>query len=598
MKNLLPLVAAFALLVPLQFTAAQTAPPASRAGSAVGTTTASTNAPRLGSITGRVVSDDGQPLAGIRVSVSTSDANAVSQSTQAVLTDGEGHFRADGLRPAAYQVTAYAPAYVTPPLPGGEPTYYRIGETVTLTLRKGGVITGKVTDALGEPAVGVAVNPVLVRDERGHKALAMTSVPGFVTDDRGIYRLYGLTPGVYVVRVSGDPSFGGRTAVDGDVPTYHPSATADDAAEVAVGVGEEITGVDIRHRGERGHVVSGRVTGLNSEDARTSPTGMVEVVTITLARMPGGVPVGSAFVVVRESRRGFSFRGLPDGEYELVARLGFPGKDGSASAPRRVTVKGGDVTGVELTLAPLGSVAGRFTLEPRGESGQKGECAARESALAETTVVARRDEAGRKTTDDDELRWWYPRLRGGSVGEDGEFVLRNLSAGHYRLVPQLPSEGWYVRAVVMTAANKTLTDVGRGGLALKAGEKVTGLRVTIAEGAAGLKGKVAAAEGARLPARLRVHLIPAEREAADDMLRYAEVSASGDAFAFAHVAPGRYWLLARPEEDTDGKPPRPAAWDAAARAKLRREAEAANVAVELKPCGRVSDFALRYAQGK
>jgi hypothetical protein len=346
-KRSLPFFAAFAVLLPLHPAAAQPAPAA---------------ASHLGSITGRVVSDDGQPLVGVRVSVSAFDANAVNRSTQAALTDGEGNFRTDGLRPAAYQVTAYTPGYVTPRPPGGEPTYHRLGETVTLTLRKGGVITGKVTDALGEPVVGVAVNPVLVRDEGGRKALAMTSVPGFMTDDRGLYRLYGLTPGVYVVRVSGDPSFGGRTAADGDIATYHPSATADDAAEVAVGAGEEITGVDIRHRGERGHVVSGKVVGLNSEGVQTSPTGMVEAVTINLARMPGGVPVGSTFVVVRESRRGFSFRGLPDGEYELVARLGFPGKDGSVSAPRRVTVRGGDVTGVELVLAPLGSVAGRFAL--------------------------------------------------------------------------------------------------------------------------------------------------------------------------------------------------------------------------------------------
>ena len=38
---------------------------------------------------------------------------------------------------------------------------------------------------------------------------------------------------------------------------------------------------------------------------------------------------------------------------------------------------------------------------------------------------------------------------------------------------------------------------------------------------------------------------------------------------------------------------RPIAWDAASRAKLRREAEAANTIVELKPCQQVVDYELK-----
>jgi hypothetical protein len=37
-----------------------------------------------------------------------------------------------------------------------------------------------------------------------------------------------------------------------------------------------------------------------------------------------------------------------------------------------------------------------------------------------------------------------------------------------------------------------------------------------------------------------------------------------------------------------------AAWDAAARAKLRREAMAAKNEIELQPCGRVKDYALKW----
>jgi hypothetical protein len=63
-------------------------------------------------------------------------------------------------------------------------------------------------------------------------------------------------------------------------------------------------------------------------------------------------------------------------------------------------------------------------------------------------------------------------------------------------------------------------------------------------------------------------------------------------------ASGKYWLLARPIPDSEpnDKPARPPAWDASERAKLRLEAEAANVVIELKPCQRVSDYIFHYGK--
>lgn len=50
----------------------------------------------------------------------------------------------------------------------------------------------------------------------------------------------------------------------------------------------------------------------------------------------------------------------------------------------------------------------------------------------------------------------------------------------------------------------------RAGLTVKSGDKLIGLRLTIASGAAMLKGKITVAENTKLPTRLHVHLIPAE----------------------------------------------------------------------------------------
>lgn len=126
--------------------------------------------------------------------------------------------------------------------------------------------------------------------------------------------------------------------------------------------------------------------------------------------------------------------------------------------------------------------------------------------------------------------------------------------------------------------------------------------MVITEGAASLNGRVVPAnEGSALPSRLRVHLIPAEVSAADDVLRYAETMVRGDgAFEFKHIAPGKYLLHTRqaPEKEANDDQDRPLAWDAAERMKLRREAEAAKNEIELKVCGRVKDHKLIHESAR
>ena len=122
--------------------------------------------------------------------------------------------------------------------------------------------------------------------------------------------------------------------------------------------------------------------------------------------------------------------------------------------------------------------------------------------------------------------------------------------------------------------------------------------VTFAEGAASLRGKVAPEnEAARLPSRLRLHLIPADPKSAEDVLRYSETMIRSEgAFAFNNIAPGKYRLLTRvvPDDESIDRSPLPAAWDAKERANLRKEAVAMNFEVELKPCQRLMDQVVKF----
>jgi hypothetical protein len=187
--------------------------------------------------------------------------------------------------------------------------------------------------------------------------------------------------------------------------------------------------------------------------------------------------------------------------------------------------------------------------------------------------------------------------------------MKGLEAGRYRITANLPDGGWRIRAITQSVAGagkqsfgatKKKADILRDGVAIKPGEKLSGVEVTVAEDAATLNGRVVPSkDGMKLPSPLRAHLVPAEATSEDDVIRYAETDVRGDgSFEFKHVAPGKYLLLARQvaEKEASDDQARPAAWDAAERAKLRREAMAANNEIELQPCGRVKDYVLRFAR--
>jgi hypothetical protein len=130
-----------------------------------------------------------------------------------------------------------------------------------------------------------------------------------------------------------------------------------------------------------------------------------------------------------------------------------------------------------------------------------------------------------------------------------------------------------------------------------AGERVTGLTVTLAEGAASLRGAIKPGAGESIPTKLYAYLVPAEKENAEDVLRFfaAPVNAGGT-FTFNNLPPGRYWALARvapdsePHSDAGLREPE----EAVTRAQVRRAAEAGNKAVELRPCQNVIDYALPF----
>jgi hypothetical protein len=455
------------------------------------------------------------------------------------------------------------------------------------------VITGKVISATGDPIIRIAVRAIRVRDETGRPD--NTAVGNFrpqrMTDDRGVYRLYGLAPGSYLVSAGGGNMNSSRQATPyhGRIVTYHPSATRDAATEVKVMGGDEVIGIDIQYRAERGYAISGKIIGVPSKGEGGQETGT----NISLRNPATGAIIATTFLRPEFDTTGYAFYGAPNGEYLIMStRGGFNDESSMSATPRRVTVNGRDVTGFDLTLTPNAAIEGSVTIE-KVSSPEK--CVIpRESYLEGIVVRAKREDAGDKA---DPPYSFYGVMNFAGLNDKGAFAIRNLRPGRHRMDIELPSENWFLKTMTMTGA--TPANDPRNGLSLKSGDRVAGLTITLATGAAGLKGKIIPAGGSRLPSRLRAHLVPAEPLAKDDLLRFAEtIVESNGSFRFANLAPGKYLITTReiPGSETPDEPARPVAWDAADRAKLRKEAEAAKVEVELKACQRVSDFELKLVR--
>lgn len=548
-----------------------------------------------GQITGRVVSSAGGPLAGASVSVSSVFRNALPKT---LVSDDRGDFKVAGLEPGLYSVFASMPGYVGNfPAPASDgPKYYRVGDSITLTLNKGGVITGTVTGPNG-PLAGVGVFATRVKDAAGKKIF--TAIPsGYErrTDDRGVFRIYSLPPGAYILTAM-RPRSGTimPSPYDNDVPTFYPSATRDAAAAIVLREGDEIT-ADIQYRGESGHAISGKVVGFVT-DQRPFGSGTQ----LYLMDVRDRIQIANGVTSPMDPSV-FALHGVPDGEYELSARQFLATRDELRSAPLRIKVQGTDVEGLSLTLAPLASIAGRLIFA----SDAKAECAKRkDTAAAETLVYARRLQSASKPTEvkDGDSQIPFEAVNGSwsAVGDvKGSFVVRNLFPGAYRIDPRLPASGWYVQSIAMgpaptAAARNSGLNPARDRVAVHSGERVTGVTVTIAEGGALLHGRVSVAESQNLPAQLQVYLVPAEREAADNVYRFYEAAVEADgAFTVDNLAPGTYWIVARRAEENESSPRKLIRQDEALRTKVMQEASATKKALSLKPCEQLANFDLKY----
>jgi hypothetical protein len=511
-----------------------------------------------------------------------------------VRTDQDGKFRQTDVPAGSYTVTASAPGYISEREDGG-PRFYRPGDTITISLIKGGVVSGVVTSTSGEPVIGVPVMALKVREDAGRPASGASGRQERRTDDRGLYRIYGLESGSYLIMAGGaSHSANVKTPFDRDVPTYSPSSTRDTAAEIQVRAGEETAGVDIRYRGEAGRAVSGVITGAIGANSESGAE-----VTIYRAN------TDSAEAVVEASQappHAFAIYGIADGEYDLIARGDNSDGEAVASAVTHVSVRGTDAGGVTLAVAPLARITGRVVLESLLLEARS-DCKEKPAGLLQEAVITLRRYENKEAAPSH-----FPSTVYAAPDEKGNFSISELTAGTYHLETRLPADDWFLRSITSgspqgsagaraAARRAPALREASDSFSLKNGDLFEGLAITLARGAAGLSGQVVPKKGSRIPAISRVVLVPADPEQSGDVLRFIESGVGSDGqFVFAHIPPGRYRAvvsLLAGELSREGNP-YPISWNAANRKALLGEDQGA--VIELKPCQRIVDYTVRYGK--
>lgn len=551
--------------------------------------------PVNGVIAGKVVNENGQPVAGATLFVRPANSITLGRTTSA---DADGNFRVGGLEPALYNIIAFAPAYasVASELEGLS-TYYRVGDNVRVEMVRGGAITGAVTSAAGEPVIAVRARATMIRDAKGQKPKTPTTAFNEQqTDDRGIFRIWGLPPGTYLVQAGG-ASFSQAfqfNPYDLDSPTYAPSSTRDTAAEITVRSGED-SNADIRYRNEPGYVVSGTVKskGEHNPSVNLMPVGGSSIMPVAVSMQFTG-------------NKGFAFFGVGEGDYDLVAQEVTSGMTTrtpsfALSEPKRISVRGGNVTGIELSTYPLPSLSGRVALEPSKIQDCQGK---RAPLFAETIVQLQRPEKEMAKDASGTLRVFGMLDASASPDRNGAFAIHNVLPGRYQFEPRFHARYWYLKSISLSSpaaatarTAQVKTDPAANWTVIKSGDQITNLTITLAEGAASIKGKLTLPEGASAPAEASVFLLPVEPDKSEDVLRFfvIEIEADGT-ITFNNLPPGKYWSIAQitndPQLSTLSKLRQPES--AAARTKLRRTAETQKNALELKPCQNLTEYQISF----
>src|SRR5580765_4550885 len=318
------------------------------------------------SISGHVMID-GKAASGIPIAaIAGSTINRHDAAAHAV-TDNEGFFVLSGLTAGQYQIWTLTPGMIAEPTSSANyfPYYGSVKSiilgvneqvaNVDLKLIRGAVISGRVTNADNKPVVAERMTLQLL-DANGNPrlgALHSTYDQMYETDDRGVYRVYGLPPGRYRISVGYDAANDGILRGRRYKNTFYPDPNdPSKAGIVELSEGDEANNIDIRvQTAPPTYAMSGHV--IDSETG--SPIARAGV-SFNMIRKDAGPPI-PGFILQTNDRGEFNFSGFSSGHYAVSVSSEYYGGNFYGD-PVDVDVVDKDVTGIEIKTTPGLSLSG------------------------------------------------------------------------------------------------------------------------------------------------------------------------------------------------------------------------------------------------
>lgn len=421
------------------------------------------------SISGRITADD-KPLVNAVVTLNLPALQSIqnNQKGASVRTDKEGRYEFAGLSKGSYLLTPRAFQYAISSSDfggiAGKTVYVGEGEhrtNVDFDLTIGGVITGKVVDERNRPLIRQMVYLSVRGQNQQITQKLPQSPPGSLTDDRGIYRLYGLQAGSYFVSVgnfASNRSQIGWTAAS--LPrTYFPgTVNLTEAREVVVSPGKESSGIDIKvGPGNPEILVKGRVI-----DAATGvPIPNIGVDHSLTVQGSDRILSAGGTLEMTDSEGNFVIHGLQPGRYAIFVRS--QENSDLYSENEYVSVDKAEVENLEIKAVHGASISGRVILQEGTDPG-----------LARLFGQMRLSASSMNTSGSS-------RTFGASAKRDGSFEISGIAPGKIRF-SLLGASPLQLIAIEFKGAPVSTN------LQVASGEKVSGVKIVVGAGTGSIKG--------------------------------------------------------------------------------------------------------------
>lgn len=438
-------------------------------------------------------------------------------------TDENGQYRFTNIAAGRYRVIPMAEAMVVNSADSralGASVSISEGQSVTqidFTLAPGGVISGRITDHAGRPVIAQRVNLMSIGENGQPRPVNGGNRQGYETDDRGIYRAYGLPAGRYIVSAGVDPNRGGGRpggARQSRYPlTYHPDvAEQSQATIIEVASGSEAEGIDIRLGAPlETYAVTGRVV-----DAETGES--VLGVPINVARERGGPVAANTSNGTSDTEGKFKIKGLTSGQYTLSVRpvtfeSGTITSSDYYSDPASFEISNSDASGVEVRVHRGASISGTVVIEGSVDPSLRAE-------LSRMMVTANvRGGQGQGQGGRGGLGGGNGRSSISPINPDGSFRISGLSPGVVRLNVNGGGNGFSLARIEQNGAPSN------GDIQVSSGQNIAGVRIVMGYGSGVILGRVVIGGGALPPGtRLMVTARPLNGQGQN---RNAQVDASG-----------------------------------------------------------------------